>query len=75
MRRKPSLRHCPVLVKSSIRPNLVRAIILIVRVAVDTSQIRSYLSSNTDPIANFDCFDVLANFDGFAYYLMSDADG
>ena len=73
VRCKTSLRHYSVIVKPAVRANLVRAIVFVVRGAIDTSQVRSDLSSDTDAVANFDCLDTFTNLNGLAYNFMSNA--
>jgi len=51
----------------------VCAVVLLVSLAVATVQVGLDLSTNTDAVADFNRLDVLADFDGLAYYLVANA--
>ena len=53
---------------------MIGTIIFVIRIAVDTSQIRPNLSSRAYAIANFHSLDILTNLNGLAYDFVSDTD-
>lgn len=55
--------------------NGVRAVVLLIRLAVVAGQIRSDLSTNAHAVADLHGFDFGADFDGLANDLVTDADG
>lgn len=55
--------------------NLMRAVVLIIRLAHFTLQTRPDLSANADPVSHLDSGDFVADFDGLADYLVAHAKG
>ena len=55
--------------------NLMRAVILVVRLADLTIETSPDLGSNAYSVANFDCRHLVADFDCFANDLVADAEG
>ena len=56
-------------------PLTLRAVVLLIRLAVDAVQVGADLSTNTNSVADLDSLHIFANLDGLADDLVADADG
>lgn len=74
VRREATLRNGTIFVRSAVGVDGVRAVVLLVRLAVVAGEIGLDLSANADAVADLDCLHVLADLDGFADDLVADAD-
>jgi len=74
MTRVATLSDRAILIRCAVRVDRVRAVVLLVRLAVVAGQVGLDLGAYTDAVADFDGRDIFADLDGLADDLVADAE-